>query len=185
MGIFPRKASGLLAAVAAASLAMLLCSCSVINEKLEEYGLDDLGDKLETVWNEVGIDTIRDMTDEAWREFGFGKSLDWPESGPGSKLPVLRSGRMDGSYSNGSSGFIVMAEITQEARSAYEDELVSLGFSRSEDGGPLSFGGVFVLLVYDEGSETLIIYYGSSEEELKALVSSPPSLDESAQDISG
>lgn len=128
MGIFTRKASGLLAAVAAASLAMLLCSCSVINEKLEEYGLDDLGDKLETVWNEVGIDTIRDMTDEAWREFGFGKSLDWPESGPGSKLPVLRSGRMDGSYSNGSSGFIVMAEITQEARSAYEDELVSLGF---------------------------------------------------------
>ena len=164
---------------------MLLCSCSVINEKLEEYGLDDLGDKLETVWNEVGIDTIRDMTDEAWREFGFGKSLDWPESGPGSKLPVLRSGRMDGSYSNGSSGFIVMAEITKEARSAYEDELVSLGFSRSEDGGPLSFGGVFVLLVYDEGSETLIIYYGSSEEELKALVSSPPSLDGSSQDISG
>ena len=184
MGIFPRKASGLLAAVAAASLAMLFCSCSVINEKLEEYGLDDLGDTLETVWNEVGIDTIRDMTDEAWREFGFGKSLDWPEADRAASSRCCAAAEWTAAIER-SSGFIVMAEITKEARSAYEDELVSLGFSRSEDGGPLSFGGVFVLLVYDEGSETLIIYYGSSEEELKALVSSPPSLDGSSQDISG
>lgn len=110
-----------------------LVSCSIVDSLLEEAGIDDLKEKLDTAWSEVGEEGVNNLIDDTWRDYGFGKSLQWPESGNGKHIPKLRTGDTVYSYANesGSSGCICMKNISDEDYDTYKLSLYDLGYRKS------------------------------------------------------